>query len=108
LDGSDAGDYQWTRELQKQYEAFLADERQNVSDGVWDRFPEGSRLFIGNLVTEKVSKRDVFHLFHKYGKIAQISIKQAYGFVQFYEVSSCSAALAREQGQELRGRKIRK
>lgn len=59
-------------------------------------------------MTEKVSKRDVFYLFHKYGRIAQISIKQAYGFVQFYEISSCAAALAKEQGQELRGRKIRK
>lgn len=62
---------------------------------------------IGNLPTEKVTKRDLFHVFHKHGKLAQISIKQAYGFVQFLEAASCYAALAAEQGEIIRGRKIR-
>lgn len=50
----------------------------------------------------------MFHLFHKYGKLAQISIKQAYGFIQFLEAGSCHAALQAEQGALVRGRKIRK
>lgn len=49
----------------------------------------------------------MFHLFHKYGKLAQISIKQAYGFIQFLESSACHAALQVEQGALVRGRKIR-
>lgn len=49
----------------------------------------------------------MFHIFHKYGKLAQISIKQAYGFIQFLEAGSCHAALQVEQGALVRGRKIR-
>lgn len=62
----------------------------------------------GNLPTEKVTKRDLFHIFHKHGKLAQISLKQAYGFVQFLEANACYNALSKEQGASIRGRKIRK
>jgi RNA recognition motif. (a.k.a. RRM, RBD, or RNP domain) len=55
-----------------------------------------------------VTKRDLFHIFHNHGKLAQISLKQAYGFVQFLEASACSDALIKEQGASIRGRKIRK
>jgi hypothetical protein len=36
-------------ELEHPYEEFLQEERQNVTDAKWERFPEGSRLFIGLL-----------------------------------------------------------
>ncbi|KAJ5236829.1 hypothetical protein N7489_006920 [Penicillium chrysogenum] len=91
-------DSPWGPEVQKKYDEFLHDERIYVTEGLWDRFPMGSRLFVGNLPTERVTKRDMFHIFHKYGKLAQISIKQAYGFIQFLEASSCRAALDVEQG----------
>lgn len=120
-------DTPWGPEVQKKYDEFLHDERIYVTEGLWDRFPMGSRLFVGqlcsrlyllfvdltvfpcagNLPTERVTKRDMFHIFHKYGKLAQISIKQAYGFIQFLEASSCHAALGVEQGAIVRGRKIR-
>jgi hypothetical protein len=120
-------DAPWGPEVQKKYDEFLHDERIYVTEGLWDRFPMGSRLFVGqycvrlyqlfvyltgfpctgNLPTERVTKRDMFHIFHKYGKLAQISIKQAYGFIQFLEASSCHAALGVEQGAIVRGRKIR-
>ncbi|KAJ5683969.1 uncharacterized protein N7477_000314, partial [Penicillium maclennaniae] len=91
-------DAPWGPEVQKKYDEFLHDERVYVTEGLWDRFPVGSRLFVGNLPTERVTKRDMFHLFHKYGKLAQISIKQAYGFIQFLEAGACHAALQVEQG----------
>ncbi|KAJ5266829.1 Nucleotide-binding alpha-beta plait [Penicillium angulare] len=91
-------DSPWGPEVQKKYDEFLHDERIYVTEGLWDRFPMGSRLFVGNLPTERVTKRDMFHIFHKYGKLAQISIKQAYGFIQFLEAESCHAALQAEQG----------
>ncbi|KAJ5094414.1 hypothetical protein N7456_010275 [Penicillium angulare] len=99
-------DSPWGPEVQKKYDEFLHDERIYVTEGLWDRFPMGSRLFVGNLPTERVTKRDMFHIFHKYGKLAQISIKQAYGFIQFLEAESCHAALQAEQGALVRGRKI--
>ncbi|KAL4810375.1 hypothetical protein BDV18DRAFT_156742 [Aspergillus unguis] len=90
-------DAPWGPEVQKKYDAFLHDERTYVTEGMWDRFPVGSRLFVGNLPTERVTKRDLFHIFHSYGKLAQISIKQAYGFIQFLEAESCKKALDCQQ-----------
>lgn len=34
-------------EYQLQWDQFMADERQYMSEAKWDRFPEGSRIFIG-------------------------------------------------------------
>ncbi|KAL5420540.1 hypothetical protein PMIN04_006412 [Paraphaeosphaeria minitans] len=102
----DDEDSRWPPEVNKKYEDFLEQERRFVTDGQWDQFPMGSRLFIGNLPTEKVTKRDIFHRFHRHGDLAQISIKQAYGFVQFLTAESCSRALRAEQGQQVRGRKM--
>ncbi|KAL4888290.1 hypothetical protein BDV59DRAFT_196565 [Aspergillus ambiguus] len=101
-------DTPWGPEVQKKYDEFLHDERVYVTEGLWDRFPPGSRLFVGNLPTERVTKRDLFHIFHKYGKLAQISIKQAYGFIQFLESAACKQALDVEQNAVVRGRKVRK
>ncbi|KAI0439137.1 hypothetical protein F4803DRAFT_63731 [Xylaria telfairii] len=90
----------------KRWEAFLQDERKYVSEAKWDRFPEGSRIFIGNLSSERVSKKEVFNLFSKYGRLAQISLKQAYGFVQYHTVAEGQAAMDNLQGIEIRGKKI--
>lgn len=48
-DAEDAGEIQWGADVQNLYDKFLADERMYVSEGLWDRFPAGSRLFIGML-----------------------------------------------------------
>jgi len=115
---------QLSPEMEKQYNEFLDEERAYVSEGRWDQFPVGSRLFIGfthslhaiytlsnpstgNIPAEKVTKRDIFSIFHKHGKLAQISIKQAFGFVQFLDVAACNRALQTEQAMTVRGRKIR-
>ncbi|EKG12184.1 hypothetical protein MPH_10667 [Macrophomina phaseolina MS6] len=122
-DQVDDSDVPWGPEVQKLYDEFLQDERVYVTEGQWDKFPPNSRLFIGgfsrpavkdgarpdragNLPTEKVTKRDLFHIFHRHGKLAQISIKQAYGFVQFLDAGACLRALQSEQGQVVRGRKM--
>lgn len=123
-DQVDDSDVPWGPDVQKLYDEFLQDERVYVTEGQWDKFPPNSRLFIGgfsrpavkdgagpdragNLPTEKVTKRDLFHIFHRHGKLAQISIKQAYGFVQFLDAGACLRALQSEQGQVVRGRKMR-
>ncbi|KAI1407300.1 hypothetical protein F5Y13DRAFT_175248 [Hypoxylon sp. FL1857] len=88
------------------WEAFVQEERRYVSEAKWDRFPEGSRLFIGNLSSDRVSKKEVFDIFSKYGRLAQISLKQAYGFVQYHTLAEGQAAMEHLQGIEVRGRKI--
>ncbi|KAI0454691.1 hypothetical protein F5B21DRAFT_231207 [Xylaria acuta] len=90
----------------KRWEAFLQDERKYVSEAKWDRFPEGSRIFIGNLSSERASKKEVFNIFSKYGRLAQISLKQAYGFVQYHTVAEGQAAMDNLQGMDIRGKKI--
>ncbi|RFU79188.1 hypothetical protein TARUN_3044 [Trichoderma arundinaceum] len=93
-------------EYQHQWDQFMADERQYMSEAKWDRFPEGSRIFIGNLSSDKVSKRDVFDIFHRFGRLAQISLKSAYGFVQYHTVEEGRSALENLQGMEVKGRRI--
>ena len=88
------------------YDEFLSYENAVVSEGKWDQFPSQSRMFIGNLPNERVSKREVWRVFCKYGKIAQISIKQAYGFVQFLSDEICALVISQEEGTEVAGRKI--
>lgn len=39
------------QQQQQTYEIFLQEERKYVSEAKWDRFPEGSRLFIGKHVS---------------------------------------------------------
>lgn len=63
---------------------------------------------VGNLSQERVSKRDVFELFYRYGRLAQISLKSAYGFVQYHTVVDAQAAMDALQGAEVKGRKISK
>lgn len=48
-DYDDDDDAPWGPEVQKKYDEFLRDERVFVTEGLWDRFPPGSRLFIGNV-----------------------------------------------------------
>lgn len=38
----------WPPEIQKKYDEFLREERIHVTEGHWDRFPQGSRLFVGS------------------------------------------------------------
>lgn len=46
-DEGDELDAKWGPEVQKVYDEFLENERMYVTEGLWDRFPNGSRLFIG-------------------------------------------------------------
>jgi hypothetical protein len=62
----------------------------------------------GNLSSERVSKREVFDVFHRFGRLAQISLKNAYGFVQYHTIAEGATAMEHAQGIELGGRKIRK
>ncbi|KAK5734364.1 nuclear polyadenylated RNA-binding protein 3 [Elasticomyces elasticus] len=138
-----AEDRPWDAETQAKYDHFIETERHYVSEGRWEQFPMGSRLFVGtrnldgsktrkdevtlvdeddaawkkynadgsssvlgNLSSEKVTKRDIFHVFWRYGELAQISIKQAYGFVQFLSADECRRAMEVEQGRQIRDKRI--
>lgn len=40
-------DVPWDQEVARKYAEFLRDEAVYVTEGLWDRFPQGSRLFVG-------------------------------------------------------------
>jgi len=50
-DEADEADAKWGPDVQKIYDDFLADERMYVQEGLWDKFPLNSRLFIGKQET---------------------------------------------------------
>lgn len=43
----DEADIPWTPETQRKYDVFLNEERKYVTEGNWEQFPQGSRLFVG-------------------------------------------------------------
>jgi hypothetical protein len=51
--GSEVEDIKWPPEIQAEYDQFLRDERNYVTEGAWDRFPPGSRLFVGTTNTAR-------------------------------------------------------
>jgi len=46
-DDDEDDDRPWSGEVQRMYDEFLEEERKNVADGQWDKFPINSRLFVG-------------------------------------------------------------
>lgn len=52
-------DRPWAPEVQVKYDQFLQDERMYVLEGVWDRFPSGSRLFVGMSIASLLEDRTI-------------------------------------------------
>jgi hypothetical protein len=46
----DEDDAPFSAEQDRQYDQFIREERTNVAEGNWDKFPDGSRLFIGKRI----------------------------------------------------------
>nr|KAJ3420173.1 hypothetical protein HK105_006006 [Polyrhizophydium stewartii] len=67
--------------------------RFSAEPGASSRAPPNSRLFIGNLPSEKTTKREIASIFVKYGSILEISLKSSFGFVQYDNPTSCQMAI---------------
>lgn len=76
----------------------------SLASGRGDNFPPGSRLFIGNLAVNSLTKLDVFRVFLPYGEIKQVNIKQGFGFIQFARPEQCEHAIKGEQNVPLHNR----
>ncbi|ODV60601.1 Nab3 Rrm Ucuu complex, partial [Ascoidea rubescens DSM 1968] len=63
-----------------------------------------SRLFIGNLPANSITKQNMWRIFNQYGDVIQISIKEGFGFCQFRTIDQCSAAIEGESNVPLRGK----
>lgn len=42
-------DEDWGEEIEQKFNQFLSDEKVYTAEGTWDKFPHGSRLFVGQL-----------------------------------------------------------
>lgn len=58
--------------------------------------PPNSRLFMGNLASERTHAQEIAQIFTQYGNILEISLKGSYGFVQFDNADSCRNAIVGE------------
>ncbi|XP_060079905.1 nuclear receptor coactivator 5-like isoform X2 [Ylistrum balloti] len=66
-----------------------------------------SRVFIGNLPYDKITKAEMEEIFSKYGKILGISIhERGFGFVQFEKEEDGLRAVEVENGGLLKGKRI--
>lgn len=59
LGGLEGADDQvpWSAETKRLYEVFLEQERDYVTEGNWEQFPYGSRLFVGRILQKSCSRR---------------------------------------------------
>lgn len=69
--------------------------------------PPNSRIFVGNLASEKTTKNELLELFGKYGKVIEEPvIRRSFGFIQFDCHESAKKAIEGEQGREIGGMKL--
>ncbi|XP_061745918.1 nuclear receptor coactivator 5 isoform X4 [Nerophis ophidion] len=64
------------------------------------------RLFIGNLPTSIMEKKDLEELFRPYGKVIDVSMFRGFGFVQFEHIEEAEAAMAAQNGRIYKDYKI--
>ncbi|XP_023652388.2 nuclear receptor coactivator 5 isoform X1 [Paramormyrops kingsleyae] len=64
------------------------------------------RIFVGNLPTTLMDRKDLEDLFSPYGKINALSMFRGYGFVQFERAEEAEAAKAGQNGRFYRGYKL--
>lgn len=62
-----------------------------------------SRVFIGNLPSEKVNRSEVEAMFAEYGTVLGVSLHKSYGFVQFDDEAVAKKAVAGVHGKKLEG-----
>ncbi|XP_015610099.1 uncharacterized protein LOC107274966 isoform X2 [Cephus cinctus] len=65
-----------------------------------------SRVFVGHLQTEDMTKHELEEHFAKYGTVVGSLINRGFGFVQFEEEQSAQNAIQKENGAMFKGRRI--
>ncbi|XP_017757014.1 PREDICTED: nuclear receptor coactivator 5-like isoform X1 [Eufriesea mexicana] len=65
-----------------------------------------SRIFVGHLQTDDMTKLELEEHFSKYGTVIGSLISRGFGFVQFEEEQSAQKAIQNEDGAMFKGRRI--
>ncbi|XP_074524720.1 nuclear receptor coactivator 5 isoform X2 [Halichoeres trimaculatus] len=64
------------------------------------------RIFVGNLPTSDMTKKDLEDMFSPYGKVVGLSMFRGFGFVQFEHIEEAEAARTAQKGRIYKGYKI--
>ncbi|KAI5968081.1 NAB3 [Candida margitis] len=96
-----------TPEEENEYQEFIERENHYMNLQNWDEFPDKSRLFVGNLPANTISKQDLFRIFTQYGEVIQIAIKAGYGFIQFRSADACLDCVRGETDTPLHNKVLR-
>lgn len=69
--------------------------------------PPNSRIFLGNLASEKTSLAELMQIFSRYGRIIEEPvIRKSFGFIQYDNPESARAAIDSEKGRILGGMRL--
>jgi RNA recognition motif-containing protein len=66
-----------------------------------------SRIFLGNLASERTSRRELYEIFSKYGRITEeIVLRRSFGFIQYDNPESAQAAINTENCRIIGGMRV--
>lgn len=69
--------------------------------------PPNSRIFLGNLASEKTTIAELIQIFSRYGRIIEEPVvRKSFGFIQYDNPDSARAAIEGEAGRILGGMKL--
>lgn len=81
-------------------------EREGRNTSSTDPKMMNSRVFIGNLPAEKVSRQSIEKMFGSFGRILGVSLHKSYGFVQFDNEEDAKAAVKANNGAVVHGLRL--
>jgi len=67
------------------------------------QLPLGSRMFVGNISSDRTNQAEIARIFAKYGNIYEIILRGTYGFIQFDTIAACEDAIKAESGKVIAG-----
>jgi len=66
------------------------------------KYPPASRLYVGNLDTTVVGKKEVKKMFEKYGRLQEdIRLHKGFCFIQYDNPEAAEAAMEAENGKQI-------
>ena len=81
-----------------------SEARENIERS--EEYLDSSRIFIGNLATDKIKENELRQVFGQYGRILKVLVRHKFAFVQFDNPDSCAQAIRSENGRVIGGAKM--
>jgi hypothetical protein len=72
-------DRPWDAEVQRKYDRFIEEERRYVSEGRWEQFPNGARLFVGKCDTFSLMLHCTSDIGNDGGQLGNLGVRNEVG-----------------------------